>query len=99
MQAFEALVSSAGSPASEFARGIYETAHRMTVEKLARMIADGACDDPATPRAPHRVAEVLMAMLYGWYSANEPLGRATPDAAQAFADEAVEILFGGRQAW
>jgi AcrR family transcriptional regulator len=99
MQAFEALVSSTGSPASEYARALYETAHRMTVETLAQVIEDGAREDQHAPRAPARVAEILMAMLYGWYSANEPLGRVTPEAAESFADEAIEILFAGRRAW
>jgi AcrR family transcriptional regulator len=99
MQAFEALVSGTGSPASEFARALYETAHRMTVETLAQVIEDGTRGEPDAPRAPMRVAEILMAMLYGWYSANEPLRRVTPSAAHAFADEAIEILFAGRRAW
>jgi AcrR family transcriptional regulator len=99
LRAFETLVGGAGRTACGLARALYEAGHRMAVEALAQEIAEGTRDDPAPPKNPAAVAEILMAMLYGWYSANEAIRRVTREEARAYADRAVELLMAGRAAW
>lgn len=99
LRAFETLVGGAGRPASGLVRALHETGYRMAVEALAEEIAAGTRDDPTPPANPMAVAEILMAMLYGWYSANETIRKVTRDEARAFADRAVELLLAGRAAW
>jgi AcrR family transcriptional regulator len=99
MRAFETLVGGAGRPGCGLARALHETAYRMAVESLAEEIVAGAGAAPAPPGNPTAVAETLMAMLYGWYSANEPIRRVTREEARDFADRAVDLLLSGRAAW
>lgn len=103
LHAFEALVGGAGRPtgglASGLARALHETGHRMAVETLAQEIVEATRDDATAPANPTAVAEMLMAMLYGWYSANEPVRRITREETRAYADRAVALVMAGRSAW
>jgi len=99
LRAFETLVGGAGRPASGLARALHEAGHRMAVEALAQAIVDGARDDATPPSNPTAVAEMLMAMLYGWYTANEVVRRIPRDEAFAYADRAVALVLAGRAAW
>jgi AcrR family transcriptional regulator len=96
---FEALVRGAGPPGCELARVLHETGYRMAITALAGHIAEGTRKDAAPARDPERVAEMLMAMLYGWHGANETVRRVRPAEARAFADSAVRLLFAGRAGW
>jgi AcrR family transcriptional regulator len=91
----------AGAPASvpAFARAMYETGYRSTVDLLAKEIAELAqsCASPA--RDPRRVAEMLMAMLAGWYGTQDLLRKVPHEEAIAFADHAVDVVLAGRAAW
>jgi AcrR family transcriptional regulator len=99
MRAFETLVGGAGSHGGELARALHETGYRMAIEGLTEEIVEGTRADPVPPRDPARVAEMLMALLYGWYSANESVRGVSAVEARDFADEAVAMLFAARAAW
>jgi TetR/AcrR family transcriptional regulator, mexJK operon transcriptional repressor len=98
IRAFERLVRGPGV-AREVAKDFYETAQRFAVRVLAREIEEGTKPDPVPARNPERVAEMLIAMLYGWFHLEEGV-RTIPEAeALAYADQAVDLLFAGRTVW
>jgi hypothetical protein len=43
--------------------------------------------------------EMLMAMLSGWWQAQQELGPAKIEDALALADHAVDVRFDGRPSW
>jgi TetR/AcrR family transcriptional regulator, mexJK operon transcriptional repressor len=90
----------AGGPfVEELRRMRSEVGHQRTVEVIARDIVDGTPDQPIQRRAALRLAEALVAMLYGWWRARQEFRRVTREEAFAYADYAVDLLFDGRSAW
>ncbi len=99
VRAFERVLRGASGPARELAKALYETAHRQSVEDLTQEIIHGTRDFPVPPRDPRRVAEMLMAMIYGWHAVHDPLREISREEAVTYADHAVDVLFAGRSAW
>jgi len=88
-----------GPSMNELRRMRHEVGHQRTVQVIAQDIIDGTGDQPIPPRAAIRLAEMLMAMLYGWWRTHQEIRRVTREEAFAYADQAVDILFEGRAAW
>lgn len=98
IRAFEKLVRGPGlSP--DLARDFHETGRKFVIRMLADEVVAGTRNDPVPARHPERIAEMLVAMLYGWFQL-EASARVVPDAeALAYADLAVDVLFAGQAAW
>ena len=88
-----------GPSMDELRRTRYEVGHKRTIQVIAQDIIDGTRNQPIPPRAAIRLAETLMAMLYGWWRMHQEVRRVTREEALAYADYAVEMLFDGRTAW
>ena len=98
IRAFEKLAREP-AVATAVAREFYEIGQRFIIRLLSNEIAEGTRGDPMPARNPERIAEMLLAMLYGWYHVEEGI-RAIPETeALAYADQAVDLLFAGRAAW
>jgi AcrR family transcriptional regulator len=99
VRAFERSLRGASGPARELAKALYAAAHGQVVEDLTREIVQGTRDFPAPPRSPKRVAEMLLAMIYGWHAVHDPLREISREEAITYADHAVDVIFAGRSAW
>jgi TetR/AcrR family transcriptional regulator, mexJK operon transcriptional repressor len=88
-----------GPPLDELRRMRYETGHRRTIQVIARDIVQGTRDQPVQPRTAIKLAEMLVAMIYGWSRARRDVGSVPREEALAYADHAVEVLLHGRSAW
>jgi AcrR family transcriptional regulator len=88
-----------GPSMNELRRMRHEVGHQRIVQVIAQDIIDGTHAQSLEPRAAIRVAEMLMAMLYGWWRAHQEVRRVTEQEAFAYADQAVEVLLKGRAAW
>lgn len=99
VRSFERALRGASGPARELATELYGTAYRQVTEDLTQEIVHGTRDFPVPPRNPGRVAEMLMAMIYGWRAVQDPLREITREEAVAYADHAVDVIFAGRWAW
>jgi TetR/AcrR family transcriptional repressor of mexJK operon len=98
LEMLERLFTSSPSM-DELRRTRYEIGHKRTIQVIAQDIIDGTRNQPIPPRAAIRLAEMLMAMLYGWWRMHQEVRRVTREEALAYADHAVEMLFDGRSAW
>ena len=98
IRAFQNLVR--GSTLSpELARDFYDTGQGFVVRLVADEIAAGTREDPAPAKDPRRVAQMLVAMLYGWFTLEESVGAVSEAEAIAFVDRSVDVLYAGRSAW
>jgi AcrR family transcriptional regulator len=88
-----------GPPLKQLLRMRYETGHRRTVQVIAQDIIEGTREQPVQPGVATRLAEMLVAMIYGWSRSNQEVRTVTREEAQAYADHAVEVLLRGRSAW
>ena len=62
-----------GPPMNELLRMRYEIGHRRTVQVIAQDIVDGTRDQPVQPPVAVRLAEMLVAMIYGWSRAHQEI--------------------------
>lgn len=99
IHAFQRVLTSTADAGGELARALHEAGHRSAIAMLAEAIGEGAAHFPAPPRDPARVAEMLMAMLTGWYDAHRRVREISHDEAMAYAEHAVDVIFYGRMAW
>jgi TetR/AcrR family transcriptional repressor of mexJK operon len=88
-----------GPPMHELRRLRHEVGHKRTVQVMAQDIIDGTRDQSIQPRTAVWVAEMLMAMLHGWWRMRQEIQRVKREEALAYADHAVDVLFEGRSAW
>ena len=98
IRAFQNLVRGSTLP-PELARAFYEVGQGLVVRLLAEEIAAGTQEDHVPAENPQRIAQMLVAMLYGWFTLQESLGAVPETEALTFADHAVDTLFAGRDAW
>ncbi len=91
------MVESAG--VQDLARALHEAGHQRAVAMLAEDIAESTRHFAAPPRDATRVAEMLMAILYGWYASHSRVRQVSQDEAIAYAEHAIDVLFAGRSAW
>jgi TetR/AcrR family transcriptional regulator, mexJK operon transcriptional repressor len=90
----------ASSPCVEELRRVrYEVGHRRTVQTIAQDIIDRTRGGSIPPGAAIGMAEMLIAMLYGWWRMKQEIRRVTPEEGVAFAEHAVDVLFDSRAAW
>jgi AcrR family transcriptional regulator len=99
IHAFQRVLTTNADQAGELARILHEAGHRTAIAELADTIIKGTEHFAAPPRSPTRVAEMLMAMLTGWYDAHRRVRTVTMDEARAYADHAVDVIFLGRAGW
>jgi AcrR family transcriptional regulator len=99
IHAFQRVLTSSADAAGELARILHEAGHKTAIAELADTIIKGTENFAAPPRSPTRVAEMLMAMLTGWYDAHSRVREVTMEEAKAYADHAVDVIFLGRAAW
>ena len=84
---------------NELRRMRHEVGHKPIAQTIAQDIIGGAGDQSIEPRAAIQMAEMLIAMLIGWWRMHQELRRVTRDEALPYADYAVDVLFDGRHAW
>jgi TetR/AcrR family transcriptional repressor of mexJK operon len=90
----------ASSPCvDELRRVRYEVGHRRTVQTIAQDIIDRTHGRSTPPGAAIRMAEMLIAMLYGWWRMKQEIRSVTPEEGSLFAEHAVDVLFDSRAAW
>jgi TetR/AcrR family transcriptional repressor of mexJK operon len=90
----------ASSPSiDELRRMRHEVGHRRTVQTIAQDIIDRTRNRSIPPGTAIRMAEMLIAMLYGWWRMQQEIRRVTPEEGCVFAEQAVDALFDGRAAW
>lgn len=99
IHAFQRVLTSTSDAGGELARALHEAGHRSAIAQLTQTIVEGTTNFPAPPRDPGRVAEMLMAMLTGWYDAHQRVRQITHDEAMAYAEHAVDVIYHGRMAW
>ena len=99
IRAFQRILTSNADAAGELARTLHEAGHKTAISALSDVIIKGTENFAAPPRSPTRVAEMLMAMLTGWYDAHSRVREVTMEEAKAYADHAVDVVFLGRAAW
>jgi len=98
VRALETLVSGPGvSP--DLARDFHEIGQRFTIRMLADEIASGTRNDAVPARDPGRIAQMLVAMLYGLFHLEENSGVVSEKTALEFADRSVDVLFAAREIW
>jgi len=98
LELLEQLFSS-GPSMQELRRMRHEIGHKRIIQVMAQDIINASSGRSMSPRAATQVAEMLMAMLSGWWRAQQELGAAKIEDALAFADHAVDVLFDGRPSW
>jgi TetR/AcrR family transcriptional repressor of mexJK operon len=98
LEQLERLIASV-PPMHELRRLRHEFGHERTVQVMAQGIIDETRDQSIQARAAVRLAEMLIAMLYGWWRAQREIRRVEREEALAYADHAVDVLFEGRSAW
>jgi TetR/AcrR family transcriptional repressor of mexJK operon len=87
-----------GAPSmNELRRMRYQVGHKRIVQVIAQDIIDGTRD--LEPQTGIGIAEILIAMLYGWWRTHQEIRRVTLEEASAYADYAVDVLFDGCRAW
>lgn len=90
----------ASSPCvDELRRVRYEVGHRRTVQTISQDIIDRTRGRSIPPGAAIRIAEMLIAMLYGWWRMQQEIRRVTPEEGFVFAEHAVDVLYDSRAAW
>jgi len=88
-----------GPPLYELRRLRHEVGHKRTVQVMAQDIVDGSCGQSIKLRTAVRVAEMLLAMLYGWWRMRQEIQRVKLKEALIYADYAVDVVFEGQPAW
>lgn len=99
IHAFQRVLTSSSDAGGELARALHEAGHRNAIGLLTRTLVEGTTNFPAPPRDPARVAEMLMAILTGWYDAHRRVREISHEEAMAYAEHAVDVMFHGRMAW
>lgn len=99
LRALQRVISTGGQPGGELARALHEAGHKVAVASLVEEIRNGTREHPVPPRNPERVAEMFMAMLFGWYDAHHRVREISAEEARTYADHAVDVIFAGRSAW
>lgn len=77
----------------------YETGYKRIVLIVADDIFGSTQPPFVTRAAAARVAESLMAMLYGWWQTQQQLRTVAIEEALDFADSAVNLVIDGQSAW
>lgn len=98
LENLDQLVSS-GPSMQELRRMRHEVGHQRMVEVMAQDIIDANDERSMSARAATEVAEMLMAMLSGWWRSQIELGAVKLEEGLAFAEHAVDVLFDGRMSW
>lgn len=88
-----------GPSMHELRRMRHETGHTRTIQAIADDILEGTRDQPIASAAARQLAEMLIAMLYGWWRAHQEVRPVTLEEGLAYADHAVDVLLDGRAAW
>jgi TetR/AcrR family transcriptional repressor of mexJK operon len=98
LEMLERLFSS-GPSMQELRRMRHEVGHMRIVQVMVQDIIDASTDHPISPESAPLIAEMLMAMLAGWWAAQQELGPVKLEDGLAYADHAVDVLLDGRSAW
>ena len=98
LEELERLFASSAS-ISELRHMRHEVGHKPIAQTIAQDIIGGAGDQSIEPRAAIQMAEMLIAMLFGWWRMHQEVRRVTRDEALPYADYVVDVLFDGHHAW
>lgn len=98
IEQLERLISG-GPPLYDLRRVRHEAGHQLTVQVMAQDILDGSGDSSMKPRTAMRAAEMLLAMIYGWWRMRREIRPVQLKEAISYADHAVDVLFEGQSAW
>jgi TetR/AcrR family transcriptional repressor of mexJK operon len=99
IRGFERLVGGTALASGELARALFEAGYQSGVHEIAADIIARTRNRRERPQSPHRVAEMLIGMLSGWYRAHMFVREIPLSEAFDFADHVVEVLFDGQSAW
>jgi hypothetical protein len=83
----------------ELRRVRHEVGHQRTIQVIAQDVINGSPNQAIGPRSAVQLAELLMAMLYGWWRAHREVRQVSLEEGLTFADHAIDILFEGSLAW
>jgi AcrR family transcriptional regulator len=98
LEMLERLFSS-GPSMQELRRMRHEVGHTRTIQVIVQDIIEASTDHSISPRSATLIAEMLMAMLAGWWKAQQELGAVKLEEALVYADHAIDVLLDGRSAW
>lgn len=96
---FQRLRMAAAAGNAEYDRVLMEIGYKTAVIALERELAAGCQGLGMSPRNTMHVAEMLMALLSGWVTGRSGTDDVSAEAAIAYADQAVDILYAGRSEW
>lgn len=96
---FDRLAQSTALRFPELAKAFYEIGYRYILEFLAEEIRNGTVSDAAPARNPERIAQQLLSMIVGWHRTEDLIRELGDTEVAEFAENAVETLFSGREAW
>lgn len=99
VRAFDRLIQATSSRFPQFAKAFHDLGYQYELEFMAAEIRKGSAGTSRPIQNPERVAQQLLSMIAGWRRTQDlvrELGKAEVDA---FAKEAVEVIFEGRAAW
>lgn len=97
VRAFSRLAASAWNQPSEIPERLDAIGYTEMLTLIERDIAEFGSRDGITASHPRRVAEALMALLFGWVETRGT--SASQSEATDFAETAVSLLLHGRSAW
>jgi TetR/AcrR family transcriptional repressor of mexJK operon len=98
LEQLERLFASSAS-IHELRRMRHEIGHKRAVQTIAQDIIEGTRGRSIPPTAAARMAEMLIALLYGWWRMQQETRRVTREEGLAFVDHAVAVLLDGEAAW
>ena len=96
---FARLTDSVAMRFPELAKMFYDVGYRYELDFLTEEIRNGTASDAVPARDPQLVARQLLSMIIGWRRTEESVREIDAAEADAFAKNAVEVLFAGRQGW
>jgi AcrR family transcriptional regulator len=98
LEQLERLFTS-GPSTDELRRMRHKVGHQRTIDVIAQDLIDGVTDWQLPRDTAIRLAEMLVALLYGWWRQQQEFGRVATADGLAYANQAVEVLLDGRAAW
>lgn len=96
---FDRLINATAIRFPEIARTFYDVGYSYELRFLTDEIIRGTKKDTAPVKRPQLVAQQLLSMIQGWRRTEETIRAIDPHEAAEFANNAVDILFKGREVW
>lgn len=99
VRTFDRLIQATSSRFPQFAKAFHDLGYRYELEFLAAEIRKGSAGTSRPVQDPERVAQQLLSMIIGWRRTQDLVRELEKGEVEAFAKDAVEVIFGGQAAW